>query len=221
MKKLFALLLALTLLVSLIPMNAAAIGHWSSYTGAKVLANGNVELAKAGGGTEVVTPEEYDILLASYGAFLAEQEALFRAANHDPNNHSYNGYGSNTKYHWLQCACGCKISMEPHVDPKDAKNDYCICGYKFSDNADLVVLWIDGCPGIKNFNKNTTEYKLNAYTYKDVKEIKIVTKTHDSEATVELPKDLTLKTGENKFEVKVTSENQKVTKVYTVTVVKE
>lgn len=139
---------------------------------------------------------------------------------HDPNKHGYGMYGANTKYHWMECDCGHQIGMEPHIDPKDAKDSCCICGYRFSDDADLVVLWIDGCPGIKNFDKDTTEYKLNAYTYKDVKEIKIVTKTNDSEATVELPEDLTLKAGENKFEIKVTSENQKVTKVYTVTVIK-
>ena len=94
-------------------------------------------------------------------------------------------------------------------------------GYHFSDDADLVTLWINGCPGIKNFDKNTTEYKLNAYTYKDVKQIKISTRTNDSEATVELPDDLTLKEGENKFEIKVTSESQKVTKTYTVIITKE
>ena len=64
------------------------------------------------------------------------------------------------------------------------------------------------------------QYKLNAYTYKDVKEIQISTRTFDSEATVELPEDLTLKAGENKFEVKVTAENQKVTKIYTLIITK-
>jgi hypothetical protein len=130
------------------------------------------------------------------------------------------GMGYDTKYHWQQCACGCKIGEELHVDPKDAVNDTCTCGYRFSDNADLVTLWVKNCPEIKNFDKNKTEYKLNAYTYKDVKEIQISTRTFDSEATVELPEDLTLKAGENKFEVKVTAENQKVTKIYTLIITK-
>ena len=134
--------------------------------------------------------------------------------------HEFGGYDCDTKYHWKECACGVKIGMEPHVDPLDTDDNYCICGYHFSDNADLVTLWVKGCPGIKYFNKNKTEYKLNAYTYKDVKEIKVATTTFDSEATVELPEDLTLKDGENKFEVKVTSENQKVTKVYTLNITK-
>lgn len=219
MKKIFVLLLALTLLVSLIPMTAAA-DSWSDYASFKPINVDKVLATKHNGDTVEISTEDYDRLMAQYGAYLVAQEEFLKAANHDPNKHSYRGYGSNNKYHWMQCACGCKIGMAPHVDPKDAVNDYCFCGYQFSDNADLVVLWIDGCPGIEKFDKNVTEYKLNAYTYKDVKEIRIVTKTHDSESTVELPEDLTLKSGENKFEIKVTSENQKVTKVYTVTVIK-
>ena len=219
MKKLYALLLILVMIFALIPLSASA-DSWSDYASFEPINSDKYLATKHNGETLEIPTEDYDRLMAQYGAYLVAQEELFKAANHDPNNHSYKGYGSNNKYHWFQCACGCKIGLTPHIDPKDAPNDYCICGYKFSDNADLVVLWIDGCPGIPNFNKDTTEYELKAYTYKDVKEIRIVTKTHDSESTVELPEDLTLKTGENKFEVKVTSENQKVTKVYTVTVVK-
>ena len=139
---------------------------------------------------------------------------------HDPNVHTFSGYGFDTKYHWLECACGCKISMERHVDPKSTTDDVCTCGYKFSDNADLSVLWIDGAFPINNFNKDVTEYEVKAHTYKEFKEAKISTFTYDSEATVEYPKDLTLKAGKNVFEIKVTAENQKVTKTYTVTVVK-
>ena len=140
--------------------------------------------------------------------------------SHDDSNHTACGYGCNTEYHWIQYACGCKYNVEPHVDPKNAKDDTCICGYQFGDNADLVTLWVDGCPPIKSFKKNITEYKLKAHTYKDVKEIKIATTTYDSLATVELPEDLTLKSGENKFEVKVIAENQKNTKTYTLIITK-
>lgn len=152
-------------------------------------------------------------------AIIEQEPATTYQSPHPGKDHEY-GYASNAKYHWMQCPCGCKISMEPHVDPKDAADDYCFCGYHFSSNADLVTLWVNGCPPIKNFDKNKTEYKLNAYTYKDVKEIKISTRTFDSEATVELPEDLTLKAGENKFDVKVISENQKVTKTYTLIITK-
>ena len=217
MKKLVSLLLALLLICALLPMSAMAAeekvytkneadGKWYEWADEKLGA--------------VVTDKD---LIASLDKSLSEYLASLNKAGpivHTPQEHSF-GYASNTKYHWLQCVCGCQISMEPHVDPKDVENDYCFCGYHFSDNADLVTLWIDGCPPVKGFNKNKTEYKLNTYTYKDVKEIKIATTTFDSEATVELPEDLTLKDGENKFEVKVTSENQKVTKVYTVIINKE
>ena len=218
MKKLISLLLALMLVCSLIPMTTFAAFNPADYQ--VIVPDGDKWIGYKPGdklgedGTDVTD---------DFNKFLADQEKA-AAKNapivHDPNEHEF-GYDSNTKYHWLQCVCGCQISMEPHVDPKDAENDYCFCGYHFSDNADLVTLWIDGCPPIKGFNKNKTEYKLNAYTYKDVKEIKIATTTFDSEATVELPEDLTLKEGENKFEVKVTAENQKVTKVYTVIINKE
>jgi restriction endonuclease len=71
------------------------------------------------------------------------------------------------------------------------------------------------------YNTQSIGYDLKAYTYKDVKQIKVSTRTFDSQATVELPEDLTLKEGENKFEIKVTSENQKVTKVYTLIITKD
>ena len=67
----------------------------------------------------------------------------------------------------------------------------------------------------KYLNKN------KAYTYKDVKEVKISTRTADSQATVELPEDLTLKEGTNVIPVKVIAENQKNTKTYTLTIIKE
>lgn len=207
MKKTISLLLVLILVMSLVPMTAAATdyrrdseGVWYSIsTGAQVDAATNQKL-------------EYE-----YWEWLGAMEA---AQGHPLNDHTL-GWAFNAKYHWLQCGCGHKISMERHVDPKDAANDYCSCGYHFSSNADLVTLWVKGCAPIEDFDKNTTEYTLKAYTYKDVKEIKFATRTFDSEATVEYPEDLTLKEGENKFEVKVTAENQKVTKTYTVTIIKE
>ena len=224
MKKLISLMLTLVLILSMIPMGASAL---SIFEFAEVKPNPDkTEAAPYVGITHTnkevnLSQADYDALEAQYKAWLVSQEEKFRAANHDLNKHSFNGYGSNPTYHWLQCACGCKINVEPHVDPLDTDNDYCFCGYHFSDNADLVTLWIGGCPPIKGFNKNKTEYELDAYTYKDVKEIKVSTRTFDSEATVELPEDLTLKEGENKFDIKVIAENQKVTKVYTVIINKE
>lgn len=211
MKKLISLLLALMLVVSMIPMVVGAdeVPTYSLIGGKwyEVTSTGNVPVAD---------PGKIADLWADYNAILASQKKEV----HEPGKHKY-GVQYNTKYHWLGCACGCKISMERHVDPKDAPDDICTCGYKFSSNADLVTLWVGGCPEIKDFRKDKTEYTLTAYTYKDVKKVKISTRTYDSEATVELPEDLTLKEGTNVIPVKVTAENQKNTKTYTLTIIKE
>lgn len=210
MKKIMSILLAMVLALSLLPMAAAA-------ETLKVLDSDSTLQAAASlkkeEGKDKDKHDKHDKDDKHH-----KHKRKPPVAKHD---HEYSGYGSNPTYHWLQCACGCKISVEPHVDPLETDDDYCFCGYHFSDNADLVTLWVDGCPPIKKFNKDKTEYELDAYTYKDVKEIAISTNTFDSEATVELPEDLTLKAGQNKFEVKVIAENQKVTKVYTLIINKE
>lgn len=211
MKKFITLLLALVMVLSLIPMNAMALN-----IAGKLPNLGDIPVVE--GKPDLTTKEE------EHGNEILKPIPCLKkkpAPVHEPGQHKFNGYGCDTKYHWLQCACGCKISEELHVDPKETSDDYCVCGYHFSDNADLVTLWVKGCPEIKKFDKKKTEYTLNAYTYKDVKEIEIATRTHDSQAIVELPEDLTLKEGENKFEVKVYAENQKVTKIYTLIINKE
>lgn len=223
MKKLFTLLLALVLVISMIPMAASAYSV-SDYPNFKSTDDGNgntiFTMDNADGTKTKISQKAYEKLEEQYIAYLVSLEELEALANHDLNDHHYR-WAANTKYHWLDCPCGCKIGMEPHVDPKDAIGGYCTCGYWFSDNADLVTLWIGGCPLIEDFDKNTTEYELDAYTYKDVKEIQISTRTFDAGATVELPEDLTLKEGKNTFEIKVVAENQKDSKIYTVVINKE
>lgn len=216
MKRIVSLLLALMLVVSLIPMtvSAAKVSVYEIETVTEG-SNGNYIGIKYDGTKVGLTKAEYAAVLA-YWKSLCPTEPPY----HDPGKHEYTTKYNN-KYHWLGCPCGCQISMEPHVDPKDAENDYCTCGFHFSSNADLVTLWVAGCPCIKDFNKNTTEYTLKAYTYKDVKKVKISTRTADSQATVELPEDLTLKEGENIIPVKVTAGNQRDTKTYTLTIIKE
>ena len=225
MKKLVSLLLAMVLIFSLLPLSAMADTIEEKFYIKDTYTGKWYELVGNKPGPELTDKDLIASLDKSWNEYMAELEKSKDDDDEAYVPHSSSdkiiGYGSDTKYHWKQCSCGCKIGMELHVDPKDTTDDTCICGYHFSDNADLVTLWVKGCPGIKHFNKNTTEYKLNAYTYKDVKEIKISTRTHDSEATVELPEDLTLKEGENKFEVKVIAENQKVTKTYTLIITKE
>lgn len=216
MKKLISLMLALVLICSLIPLTAFAAFNPVQYEKVMII-EGKWYGYNNGDDGWIDIDAEMKEYLSQLDDDDDDGDVYLPHSTED----KIIGYGSDTKYHWKQCSCGCKIGMERHVDPKDATNDYCICGYHFSSNADLVTLWVKGCPGIKYFDKNKTEYELDAYTYKDIKEIKISTRTHDSEATVELPEDLTLKEGQNKFEVKVTSENQKVTKVYTLIINKE
>lgn len=244
MKKLIALMLAVILVCSMIPMTASAAFDPNSYVEFKktddkwtgfnpsakewqtvptpVFGSGDyVQIIRVGDKWKAYT-KEGDKLYTITDEVNAWLQALAagEVIEHGPWDHKL-FWNSNTKYHWKECACGARFGEELHVDPLDTDNDYCICGYHFSDNADLVTLWIKGCPPIKYFNKNKTEYKLNAYTYKDFKEIKVSTKTFDCCATVELPEDLTLKEGENKFDIKVVSENKKVTKVYTVIITKD
>ena len=200
MKKLIALLLVLVMLLSLMPMTAMAAA--------------SLEPENTG---KPSTKEEADTPAKEDNSKNTDGKARYQIHRR---NDTITGYGCDNKYHWWQCSCGCKIGMEPHVDPLDTDDDTCICGYQFSDNADLVTLWVQGCHEIKFFNKNKTEYKLKAHTYRDFQEIQVSTQTFDSGATVELPEDLTLKKGENKFEVKVIAENQKVTKTYTLIITK-
>ena len=224
MKKLISLVLTLIVVLSVLPAGASALS-WSEFERIEINPDKTEAAPYVGytyNGKEVnLSQKDLDTLEAQYKAYLIRQEEKMLSANHSAISHDYDHYGWNAKYHWMECVCGCKINMERHVDPKNAPTDFCTCGYHFSDNADLVTLWIKGCAPIKGFDKNKTEYKLNAYTYKDVTEIEVSTRTFDSQATVELPEDLSLKDGENKFDIKVTAENQKVTKVYTVIINKE
>ena len=226
MKKLFSLLMALVLVISMIPMMVSAEAKPDD-SGKRKPGSSFTEPGKK---DDKKKPEKDKLPEKDNGKDKDKDKGKDKHKHdkkkppvnkHDDANHTSVGYGWNSEYHWIQYACGCRFNVESHVDPKTAEDDYCTCGYHFSDNADLVTLWVNGCPPIKKFNKNITEYKLTAYTYKDVKEIKIATNTYHSQATVELPEDLTLKEGENKFEVKVTAENQKNTKVYTLIITKE
>lgn len=207
MKRIVSLLLAFLLVISLIPMMA--------------FANSDNDKPKdeptSQDGTEK-KPDHKD----HKGDKKDKKHKKDKPVYYHPEGEHEFAYASNATFHWLQCPCGCQVNKEYHVDPLDTSDDYCICGYHFSDNAQLVTLWLKDCKELKNFRKDVYEYETDAYTYKDVSELKrIATRTYDSEATVELPEDLTLKEGENKIEIKVTAENKKVTQTYTVIVNKE
>ena len=220
MKKMMALLLALVLLVSMIPMavSAAANAGATASSAAKaepdygkvevyqerIDANGDIYYVDDNGIARKGTPDGNDLLVPV----------------HEAGKHSL-GTAFDTKYHWMACGCGHKYGMEPHVNPKDAKDGYCTCGYKFSDNSEAVVIWIDGCFPVKNFQKNVFEYEVKAYGYTE--EVDFVVFPFDSESTYEVlpdPAKTPLKDGKNEFVVKVTSEDLNNTTEYKLVITK-
>lgn len=122
--------------------------------------------------------------------------------------------------HWDGCDCGEAKNKKPHVDPAKDEDKVCTCGYVFSNNADLVTLWLDGMVLSTRFDKNITDYTAKVHTYKDVTATQIRAASFDALATIELPKDLTLEEGANTFQITVTAEDKTTTKTYTVTAVK-
>lgn len=126
----------------------------------------------------------------------------------------------NRHNHWDGCDCGEAMNKHPHVDPAKDEDKVCECGYIFSNNADLTTLWLDGMVLSPRFDKEITEYTGKLHTYKDVTATYIKAKTFDALAKVELPENLKLVEGENTFEVTVTAEDTVTTKTYTVTVYK-
>ena len=129
--------------------------------------------------------------------------------------HSYRP-AHNRTYHWDGCACGSIINKEKHVDPATDEDSICTCGYEFSHNADLVTLWLKDIVFSERFNRETTEYTGQVYTYKNVTSTRIAVRTFDALATVELPSDLSIHDGLNQFEITVTAEDRKTTKTYIV-----
>lgn len=136
-----------------------------------------------------------------------------------PHTHVFK-YGYDRLSHYTFCACGKATEKENHVDPATDEDGICICGYKFSSNADLTTLWLANMVLSPRFTKGTTEYEGILHTYKDVTSTTISTRTFDALATVVLPEDLSIEEGLNKFEITVTAEDKKTTKTYTVTVCK-
>lgn len=134
-------------------------------------------------------------------------------------SHSYRfGYGR--IYHWNICACGHTTNEVRHVDPATDSDKVCTCGYKFNDNADLTTLWLTNMVLSPRFKKEVTEYVGQVRTHLDVTSTKITAKTFDALATVELPENLEIHEGANKFEITVTAEDTVAKKTYTVIAIK-
>jgi len=134
-------------------------------------------------------------------------------------SHKYRfGYGR--IFHWNICDCGHTTKEVRHVDPARDPDKTCTCGYKFSDNANLTTLWLQDMVLSPKFNQETTEYIGEIHTYKDVTSTKISVTPFDALAKVELPENLEIREGANKFVITVTAEDKTATKTYTVVAVK-
>ena len=133
--------------------------------------------------------------------------------------HSYKP-GYNRIYHWSICDCGDTTNEVRHVDPLKDPDKVCSCGYAFSSNAELTTLWFANMQLSPQFQKETTEYIGQVHTYLDVTSTTITARPFDALAKIQLPEDLEIREGANKFEILVTAEDKTTTKTYTVIAVK-
>lgn len=225
MKKIISLLLALVLLLSALPLAASAakveIKDYDNATHVQKPVSGQfVSTYVYKDGSQVVVGVDGNIVSSTNPNYKAGDtvsavtgvSGTYIAAHVHDFEWTVNRDG-----HFYGCKCGGKHNFAEHTMGADGK---CECGYVFMDNADLTVLWMQGIKLSPFFKKDVTEYE-GKLLVKDLEETKISAFSFDAKATVELPKDLTLKQGTNTFEIKVTAENGKDTKTYTVTVVKE
>lgn len=133
--------------------------------------------------------------------------------------HSYKP-GYNRIYHWSICDCGKTTNEIRHVDPATDADKICTCGYKFNNNAQITTLWFTDMNLSPRFSKDIYEYTAETVTWKDVTQTAINAKTFDALAKIQLPEDLTVKDGANKFEILVTAEDKTTTQVYTIIAIK-
>lgn len=128
--------------------------------------------------------------------------------------------GYNRIYHWSICECGKTTNEVRHVDPANDHDKICTCGYQFNNNAQITTLWFDGVELSPRFTKDITEYTGETVTWKDITSTSITAKPFDALAKIQMPEDLTIREGANKFEFLVTAEDKTTTQTYTVVVIK-
>lgn len=243
MKKLFCMILILALALSMIPVCAAAsenteqtatvtvaIYYGNSYIdyytvtvgsdpvtlpnrGYRQYAGNTYEFAYYSKGKDILTIPAYDGTSAwlQRWANLAEYYVL--------HTHDYRQV-YNRLHHWMACRCGRTYGKAPHTDPATLKEKICYCGYHFSNNCDLTTLWLKNMTLTQRFNRQTTDYTANVFTYKEVSKTSITATPFDALATVELPDNLEIQDGRTVFEITVTAEDRETTKTYTVTAIK-
>lgn len=149
------------------------------------------------------------------GAVITSWSADVPTSKNHLHEHAF-GFDINRDGHFIGCSCGIRGAVDPHLDPKDAEDGKCWCGYTYMTNADLTVMWFSGMTLSPRFTGSKTEYTARVWN-PNLTELTGTIKSMDARATIEWPEDLTIKEGTNTFEIKVTAEDGKTTKTYTVT----
>jgi len=222
MKKTFSLLLALVLLLSLIPMGASAAENWAW----RLITRDTTEYHYEDGTYVIYDNSKGWILESTNEAYKTQVTDQYNPGEPAPAiktmapDHVH-AFGSEfiREGHFTGCYCGLrKTNVIPHVDPKDAVDGRCTCGYKFVDDATLNVLWISGVKLDQPFKPGTTEYKATLLN-KDTAAVNISAFTNDAKADLEVSGDMILKSGTNTITLKVTAETG-TENTYTVTIEK-
>ena len=159
----------------------------------------------------------YEHVATLYGENLdpASAATFYVEVHFVPHYHDYR-IGYNRQNHWEACRCGSTLMFEKHVDPAKDDDSICTCGYKFSDNANLVTLYLTDMQLAPRFTPEVSEYIGNVFTYKPVTSTEVKYRTFDALATVDAPTTVDIQEGMNVIEVTVTAEDRKTTKTYTV-----
>ncbi len=221
--KTLSLILALILLLTMFPMTAmAASAEMSGYKDAK-----HIQIAD-GSFTSYYYFDSSEVIIHD-GKVIRSNNSLFpvdtvitkvtgiAGTYYYYHYHDFQYRVTRTGHGFLCSTCDAKYRFYPHIDPLTAADGKCTCGYTFFDNAQMVVLWMSGVTLSPRFTKDKYEY--TGKLTRDIDEIKTVsTKLFDALATLEQPDSFKLKKGTNVFEFKVTAEDGKTTKTYTVTI---
>lgn len=225
MKRIISALLVLILLLSALPLAASAskvkVDGYESVTHIQQAGTGGfASTYKFKDGSQIITDINGNVTYSTYKGVSLNDTIVQGTGGKETwiaaHLHEFE-WTVNRDGHFYRCKCGSKHHFAEHTIGADGK---CVCGYTFMTNADLTVLWMSGIKLTPGFKKDVTEYE-GELLVKDLEKTKISAFSLDAKAEIELPKDLTLKKGTNTFEVKVTAEDGKTTKTYTVTVEKE
>ena len=244
MKKMLCLMLALVLTLSMIPLTASAEGpgfgsatvtvtvyYAKDFTATFDVTVGSENVTLGPGDYVKSGNQYYEFQKYSNGGSYITIPAYDGTTKWHTNwdkiamcyvrhSHSYK-HQYNRMNHWQVCACGHTTRKQPHQDPATLKEKICSCGYKFSDNCDLSLLWLQNMNLSERYDMKKTDYTAIVDTYLDVKETAIRYQTYDAMATVTLPEDLTVNAeGFTTFEILVTAEDKSTTQTYTVTAVR-